>query len=216
MRRPQSRPYLGDTNAPCVLASTRPVHAGGETPYRNEVYDRPVELSDDGIRLRRWRIEDLDELVSAVDDPEIGRWMPAIPYPYTREHAETYLGSAVGRVGSFAIVDVQTQRLIGAISLSARKWQRGEIGYWVRREERGRGIAPCALRLISAWGFARGYRRLQLHADVENRASHRVAEKAGYRREGVLRAWIEQDGVPRDHVLYSLLASDAAVESSVS
>ena len=175
-----------------------------------------MNLTDGGIELRRWRLDDLDELVAAVDDPTIGHWMPAIPYPYTRENGERYLGAAVARVGSFAIVEKETERLLGAISLNARKWKRGEIGYWVRREERGKGIAPCALRLISAWGFANGYRRLQVHADVENPASHRVAEKAGFRREGVLRAWIEQDGVPRDHVLYSLLASDAAGDNSVS
>ena len=175
-----------------------------------------MELKNGAVELRRWRADDLEELVAAVHDPEIGRWMPAIPYPYTRENGRAYLATAVARVGSFAIVDGETQRLLGAISLSARKWNRAEIGYWVRRDERGRGIAPAALRLISTWGFDRGYRRLQLHADVENEASQRVAEKAGYRREGVLRAWIEQDGVPRDHVLYSLLASDAAGTSSVS
>jgi len=175
-----------------------------------------VELKDGALALRRWRMEDLDALVAAVHDPEIGRWMPAIPYPYTRSDGESYLEGAVTRVGSFAIVDPETDRLLGAITLSVRKWSRAEIGYWVRREERGRGIAPRALELISAWGFERGYRRLQLHADVENAASQRVAEKAGYRREGLLRAWIEQDGVPRDHVLYSLLASDAAGAATVS
>jgi [ribosomal protein S5]-alanine N-acetyltransferase len=43
---------------------------------------------------------------------------------------------------------------------------------------------------------------------VENVASQRVAEKAGFTREGVLRAWIEQNGSQRDHVLYSLLQDD--------
>jgi RimJ/RimL family protein N-acetyltransferase len=82
------------------------------------------------------------------------------------------------------------------------------VGYWVRADARGRGIGSRALALAAEWGFAHGYRRLQLHADVENLASQRVAEKAGFRREGVLRAWIEQNGVPRDHVMYSRIESD--------
>jgi ribosomal-protein-alanine N-acetyltransferase len=70
-------------------------------------------------------------------------------------------------------------------------------------------VATRALRLISAWAIeALGAGRLQLHADVDNVASHRVAERAGYSREGILRGWIEQHGERRDHVLYSLLPSE--------
>jgi RimJ/RimL family protein N-acetyltransferase len=163
-------------------------------------------LRDGELRLRPWVPEDLHELVAAANDPEIGRWMPAIPYPYRRADGEAYLRRSTATAGAFAIVDVE--RLVGGIAVSARKWKRAEVGYWVRADARSRGIGSRALTLVAGWAFARGYRRLQLHADVENLASQRVAEKAGFRREGVLRAWIEQDGVPRDHVMYSLLESD--------
>jgi [ribosomal protein S5]-alanine N-acetyltransferase len=86
---------------------------------------------------------------------------------------------------------------------------RFEVGYWVRRERRRRGIASRALRLISAWALGDlGAARVQLHTDVENVPSQRVAENAGYTREGVLRSWLEHRGERRDHVLYSLLATD--------
>lgn len=165
-----------------------------------------MELSDGAISLRPWQSGDRDELVAAVHDLEIARWMPAIPYPYLRADADAYLRRTAGRDGVFAVI--VDGRVSGGIAVGARKWRRAEVGYWVRRDARGRGVASCALRLATAWGFAHGYRRLQLHADVENVASQRVAEKAGYRREGVLRAWIEQNGIPRDHVMYSRLASD--------
>ena len=51
-------------------------------------------------------------------------------------------------------------------------------------------------------------KRLQLHADVENAASQRVAEKAGFTREGVQRGWLEVRGERRDMVSYSLLADE--------
>jgi RimJ/RimL family protein N-acetyltransferase len=163
-------------------------------------------LRDGELRLRPWLPDDLHELVEAANDPEIGRWMPAIPYPYLRGDGEAYIRRSAGRDGAFAIM--AEQRLVGGIAVSARKWKRAEVGYWVRADARGRGIGSRALALAAEWGFAHGYRRLQLHADVENLASQRVAEKAGFRREGVLRAWIEQNGVPRDHVMYSRLESD--------
>ena len=166
-----------------------------------------MELSDGDVKLRSWRTEDLDELVVAVDDPEIGRWMPAIPHPYSHEDGRAYLARATCREGAFAVVDAQSGRLLGGITVNGRNWGRAEIGYWVRADARDRGVASRALTLAADWGLGR-YRRLQLHADVENVASQRVAEKAGFRREGVLRAWIEQNGSQRDHVLYSLLRSD--------
>jgi RimJ/RimL family protein N-acetyltransferase len=163
-------------------------------------------LRERELLLRPWVPDDLEDLVEAANDPEIGRWMPAIPYPYARSDGEAYLRRSRDHDGAFAIVE--RGRLVGGIAVNARKWKRAEIGYWVRADARGRGIGSRALILATDWGFGHGYRRLQLHTDVENVASQRVAEKAGFRREGVMRAWIEQDGVPRDHFMYSRLASD--------
>ena len=167
-----------------------------------------MELSDDELVLRPWRTDDLDALVVAIDDPEIGRWMPMIPHPYSAEAGAAYLARSAGREGRFAIVGAGDRKLLGGISLVPRHWGRAEIGYWIRADERGRGLATRALVLVSRWGLQRGFRRLQLHADVENPASHRVAEKAGFSREGVLRGWIEHDGRERDHILFALLRRD--------
>jgi RimJ/RimL family protein N-acetyltransferase len=50
----------------------------------------------------------------------------------------------------------------------------------VKRAARGRGIAPRALRFLSSWALEDGgYERVQLLAEPANRASQRVAEKAG-------------------------------------
>ena len=87
----------------------------------------------------------------------------------------------------------------------------GEIGYWLRADARRGGHATRALVLVSRWALARdGVARLQLRADVENRASRRVAEKAGYTLEGVLRSahWNPRLGRRQDHAMYSLLPSD--------
>jgi ribosomal-protein-alanine N-acetyltransferase len=165
-----------------------------------------VELSDGEIVLRPWHLHDLDALVAAIDDPEIGRWMPKIPHPYSAEAGAAYLARMAGREGRFAIV--RDGELVGGISLVPKQWGRAEIGYWIRADARGRGLATRALVLVSRWGLQRGFRRLQLHADVANPASHRVAEKAGFVREGVLRSWIEHEGSERDHILFSLVRRD--------
>ena len=86
-----------------------------------------------------------------------------------------------------------------------------EIGYWVRAEARGRGVATRAVRLAAGWAFDQGdVVRLQLRADVHNRASQRVAENAGFQREGVLRSvrYSRRQKRRVDFVMYSRLAGE--------
>jgi RimJ/RimL family protein N-acetyltransferase len=51
--------------------------------------------------------------------------------------------------------------------------------------------------------------RLEAVADVDNPASQRVLEKAGFKREGVLRKYVRLKGESRDMVMFSFLVSDA-------
>jgi len=81
-----------------------------------------------------------------------------------------------------------------------------EVGYWLRREARGHGAATTAVRLVAAWAFGElGIRRLNLQTAPENLASQRVAGRAGFTREGVLRAWLPTPDGRRDSVMFSLL-----------
>lgn len=78
---------------------------------------------------------------------------------------------------------------------------------------RGRGIAGRALELVTRWAFEDlGVARAQLITDLDNGASQRVAEKCGFRREGVLRAWEPiGDGRP-DVVMFARLPGDELPE----
>ena len=184
----------------------------------------PIALPDprptDGVvTLRAWAEDDLLEVVRCFEDPTISRWLPMIPYPYTEADARKWFATlaprrAAGNGAGLAIVDAVNGELLGGVGFRPDDERRAEVGYWVRRERRGEGIATRALRLILRWAFDElGFTRIQLHCDVENVASQRVAEKAGYTREGVLRAWLEVDGEPRDHVLYSLLATEWRIQT---
>jgi RimJ/RimL family protein N-acetyltransferase len=176
---------------------------------------RPDPLPTDGVvTLRPWAESDLPELVACFADEQIARWLPLIPHPYTQADAREWFAThaprwATGAGAAFAIVDAVRGEVLGGIGMRAQGDGRFELGYWVRRERRGEGVATRALRLISGWAIeAVGAERLQLHADVENVASQRVAERAGYTREGILRSWLERHGERRDHVLYSLLPNE--------
>jgi RimJ/RimL family protein N-acetyltransferase len=68
---------------------------------------------------------------------------------------------------------------------------------------RGRGIASRALELISRWAQDVGFARLQLTIFPGNDAAERVAEKAGYAMEGLLRAYANQRGAINDATIWS-------------
>jgi RimJ/RimL family protein N-acetyltransferase len=85
----------------------------------------------------------------------------------------------------------------------ARQEWIAEIGYWIAPHFRGRGIAGRALELISGWAEAVGFARLQLTIFPGNDASERVAERAGYAKEGLLRAYANQRGTLKDASIWS-------------
>jgi RimJ/RimL family protein N-acetyltransferase len=149
-----------------------------------------VPRLDDGVvSLRPPEAGDVDAIVAACQDPEIPRWT-RVPSPYTRQHAVEFVERSArtwadGTDAPFVIVDASGE-LLGAIGVHRLGGEEGgpEVGYWVKREARGRGVATGALRLLSGWACGELATRVVLQADVRNAASRRVADKTGYRYVG--------------------------------
>jgi len=175
----------------------------------------PVEpLSDGVVFLRPWDESDASELASCIDgDEEISRWLDRIPQPYSEADALAYLRGEAGVPGEskFAVTDAPGARPVGGIGAGAID-DNGivEIGYWLRADARGRGLTTRALRLVAGWALANGASRVQLRAAVENEASRRVAERAGFTLEGVLRSSYWNPRLERrlDWAMYSLLPGE--------
>jgi RimJ/RimL family protein N-acetyltransferase len=173
-------------------------------------------LQDDLVALRPWTDRDVAAIVAACQDPEISKWIPMVPHPYTRDDAREYVRSVKdgwrdGSGAAFAITEVTTGAVLGSIGLHLhRNDRRASVGYWLAREARGRGVATRALRLISAWALdALGIERLELIAEPINEASCAVAERAGFTREGVLRSYLPTPARGRrDVVMFSLLPGE--------
>ena len=85
-----------------------------------------------------------------------------------------------------------------------------ELGYLVAPAARGRGAGTEMLRQLTSWAFTDGGAlRASLLIDVANVASQRVAVRAGYTLEGVLRSTYFKQGLRSDVQLWSRLPSDA-------
>lgn len=171
-----------------------------------------MEFTDGLVLLRPLEPADVPAIAAACVDSEIARFTTEVSQPYSEAHARAYVAHAerewaAGQQRPLAIADARSRAFLGAIEV--RLSDPGSIGYWVAPGVRGQGVATRALVLLSRWAVTEGHvERLELTTHPENVASQRVAEKAGFVREGVLRSHIRFREGRRDSVLFSLLLSD--------
>lgn len=148
-------------------------------------------------------------MTAACQDPEIPRWT-LVPSPYALEDALAWVEhagrEAAARTGlHLAVLDARDgERLLGSVGFGSldRAAGYGEIGYWVAREARGRGVSVRAVGLLREHGVrALGLTRVEILSHRDNAASRRVAERAGFAALPGLRPG-PRPGGPADHVAY--------------
>jgi RimJ/RimL family protein N-acetyltransferase len=180
---------------------------------------KPDSLSDGSVTLKPWHEAFAAALAERINDQAVAEFMDTVPQPYSLADAHDFIersreGWLTGETTSFAIFAEGIEGAIGGIGVHWQDREHGvsEIGYWVAAEARGRGVATAATRLAARWAFdeAPDLQRLQLRADKQNAASNRVAEKAGFEREGVLRSSRYNARLERrvDFVMWSLLRDE--------
>lgn len=103
--------------------------------------------------------------------------------------------------------DGRRGRLLGGTGLHRIDWavRKFEIGYWLRPEVQGQGLASECVRLLSRMAFdTLQARRVEIRCDTRNTRSRAVAERCGFELEGVLRREsLGVDGEPRDTAVYA-------------
>lgn len=170
-------------------------------------------LSSELLRLRPVRSSDLDTFLTQLND--LAHRGPHFPLglhaePAFRRKYETD-GFWSDREGMLAMVDPD-EDIVGEIEFfPIADYLTGfELSYLVfGPQRRGRGYATEAVRLLTAYLFARErIERLQLNIHPDNLASQRVAEKAGYTREGLMRRCWFNHGRFHDLQVWSMLRDE--------
>ncbi|MFE7530609.1 GNAT family N-acetyltransferase [Kitasatospora sp. NPDC057542] len=153
-------------------------------------------LTADGLLLRPFEDADAPALIEAYRDETLRRFTRT-PVDDAEQAAHwlrlQYEGRAAGTRYSFAVLDGGELVANVALKYPAPGGESAEVGYWTAAPARGRGVAPRAVEALTRWAFATfaedGLRRIDLLHQVDNLASCRVAEKAGYPFEEVLPAF---------------------------
>jgi RimJ/RimL family protein N-acetyltransferase len=170
--------------------------------------------------IRNWRKEDAASIVRYASNRKI--WInlrDAFPHPYTQADAEAFLFRAMQmQPGSyFAIAsDIEAIGSIGLMAgIDVHRFT-AELGYWLAEPFWGNGIMTAAIRALSEYAFAElGFHRIFAEPYTTNAASARVLEKAGFAREGIMKATVFKDGKIRDQYLYAKV-NESAVLSHLS
>ena len=154
------------------------------------------------VTLRPSGEEDIDAIFNACQDPLIPAFT-TVPANYTLDHAIDFVRSdpfsfAERREFRFVIAhgNGDEVKFAGVISLHTIniKNHTAEIGYWLEKSMRGKGIGTIAAKMITDYGLRTlGFRRIDGLADVDNVDSQKLLTSAGYEKEGILRNKVTRD-----------------------
>lgn len=163
------------------------------------------------LRIRPLLAGDAQGLHACYGDPGAMRFWD---FPATRDLAETEArmwGSDTHRFAAWAVLAKDTKRFLGMMCVHHREaWNRRlEIGYILARRQWRKRLMGEALIPFLGYCFAElKCHRIEASIEPENTASRRLAEKLGFRAEGVMRDRLCVEGKFRNVIMYALLAGD--------
>jgi len=151
---------------------------------------------------------------SWLDDLSLDLFGERSDFPNSPARMEAYYAKACANddLVLMGIFDNVTNRHIGNITLQQIDWvqRRGFIGYLIGDKEfTGKGVAPEACLMIMYYGFNKlNLDRIWTTVAADHAASLRVADKAGFVKEGVLRGHQMRNGQRRDMCVFGALRSE--------
>ncbi|OMO85662.1 hypothetical protein COLO4_21503 [Corchorus olitorius] len=169
------------------------------------------------ITLRPYEVFDIDEFLEWANDEEVIR-LSRLEHFNSREDALCYFKEVVIPHPCYRAICLDG-RPIGFIFFepgSGKTRCRGLIGYALGAKYWGQGITTKAVKMLTSAVFKEfpEIERVEAFVAVENKASERVLEKAGFQKEGILRKWIVLNGKTTDVSMFGLLSTDPVVSTN--
>ncbi len=202
----------GATRRERYVLPARAGSSGRTRPYR-AICALVVTLDGARVTLREHVVGDLAAVLTYSSDRSVARYVPW--EANTEAVARAFLEDAISTAAQqprtsyvLAIIDRSTGTLIGAarIGLESEVHRRADIGYVLRRDLWGSGLATEVARLLIDFGFDNlGLYRIWATTHPDNPASSRVLEKIGMSYEGRIRGHMFVKGSWRDSLSYAIL-----------
>ncbi len=171
------------------------------------------QIITERLILNQPNLNDLEKISSILNTSELySKNTINIPFPYTIENAKFWVDLADNGLKNqnqyiFAIRLKENNELIGGIDLGINKqFNKAELGYWLDEKYWNKGFTTEAVKSIIQFGFKDlDLKRIfATHFDT-NPSSGKVMEKAGMKKEGILKCHTYKAGVYQDHFLYAII-----------
>jgi RimJ/RimL family protein N-acetyltransferase len=180
------------------------------------VSDFPFTAPGFDVALRPIRVEDVDAIMTWINDPEVTRNFAGMSRHITRDQELAFLRGVLSSDTDrlYAIEDSATGRYLGNAGLHKIYWpaRNGRVGLVIgAKNARGAGLGQQALRLLLGVGFeVLGLHKVWLvHFATNERMAH-IAGKLGFREEGRLRDEYFHDGSFHDMVRRCVLEGEVS------
>lgn len=186
---------------------------------------RKIELRsrDGSLLLRPYQMSDVQAIYEAVrvSIDELMPWMTWCHPDYSRDETKNWLRDLPEAwqnddLYGFGIFDNKQVAFLGGCGLSQinRTYQLANLGYWVKSDRTGEGIATDDAKMVARFGFETvGLKRIEIVAAVANVASRRVAENSAAHFEGILPNRMHVRDRIDDAAMYSLIPEDLSIET---
>jgi len=172
----------------------------------------PTTLTDGVVVLRQLREDDRAAVLATMRDPLVQRWLNMPTNPQDADFdallRTTREGRRTGDRLDFCVAEPGHDVAVGDVVASRRARENYELAYLVSEAGRGRGLMTRAVRLLCDALFAQGVGRLEVRTHPGNAPSQRLAERCGFRREGLERQSIWVHNRREDAIVWSLLLDD--------
>ncbi|MBX2905050.1 MAG: GNAT family N-acetyltransferase [Taibaiella sp.] len=171
---------------------------------------------DEHLVLRPYRSADADLLFAAIDRERkhLGPWLGWVAHTTRPKHSLDFI-----ELSQRQILDQQAlplgifydEDIIGGIGM--HDWNRdtkcAQVGYWIAKEHEGKGIVARSVAALLDYLFeAVGINKAEIRFVVANKRSAALANRLGFKTEGILRQSFIRNGMVEDLVVTGILKSE--------
>jgi ribosomal-protein-serine acetyltransferase len=173
---------------------------------------------DNDLVLRSYTEEDYIELFEVINKSRrhLAPWLGWVNKTTRPEHSLEFIRLSHDQLHNqqgVAMAMIYQGRIAGGLGML--EWnhdvKKAQVGYWIAKEHEGKGLVSRSLGVFLHYLFDHvGLNKIELHYSPANSRSAKVAERLGFRLEGILRQSFSRNGIIEDLVITGMLKSEWA------
>ncbi len=176
-------------------------------------------LKTDRLMIRRFDVNDWEDVYDYLSDEEVVRYEP---YPPLKaEECRQYVDDYAASKNFWAVCLKDTGLVIGQVYLAEGQQQNWELGYVFHKKHQHLGYATEAVKALLDYVFSQcGAYRITASCNPENAPSWQLLNRLGFRREGHLiknvyfHTDVHKNPLWQDTYQYGLLAEEWGMQAS--